>query len=370
MEGEESMKPSCERRLAILKDFGRLVAKTKEIDTLLQKMADFARDLLEADRCSIFIHDEKHHTLWTRVAHEIDRIEIPDNKGVVGYATLSKEIQIVIDAYNDFRFNPDIDKITGYVTHTILAVPLLDHDDKVLGVFQALNKKGGPFTYEDAELLIFISNYTAAAIENMLLQSRLHNNQLKLINKLSTAAEFKDTETSNHTKRVGEYAAAIASVYGLPEEKISSLRYTAPMHDVGKIGIGDAILRKPGPLTDEEFEIMKTHTIIGHNLLRDDDNIFLEEAARIALEHHEKYDGSGYPNGKKGNEISIEGRIVAIADVFDALTSERPYKRAWSPDEAFEWIAGQSGSHFDPLLVEIFLSIRKKIEAIRAAFQD
>jgi len=364
------MQLTCEKKLKILIDFGHIVAQEKEIDPLLWKMADFARDILEADRCSIFIYDEKRNTLWTKVAHEVDRIQIPADKGVAGYTALSKEIQIVIDAYNDFRFSPDIDKITGYITKTILAVPLLDHNNCTIGVFQALNKHNGIFTYEDAEFLLFISNYTSAAIENALLSERLKQNHFKIINKLSTAAEFKDEETSNHTKRVGEYAACIAKEIGLDPEKVEMIRYTAPMHDVGKIGISDDILLKPGKLSPEEFKTMQTHTMIGYNILHDEESIFLEEAAQIALEHHEKFDGSGYPYGKSGEEISLSGRIVAVADVFDALTSTRPYKKAWSIENALELLKEERGKHFDPEIIDIFFKINKEILEIKQRFKD
>ena len=139
------------------------------------------------------------------------------------------------------------------------------------------------------------------------------------------------------------------------------------MHDAGKIGIPDAIMLKPARLDDQEFEMMKTHTKIGFNLLYDDDNDFLKTAALISLEHHEKYDGSGYPHGKKGEEISIYGRIVAITDVFDALLSERPYKTAWKFDEATKLLKDERGKHFDPQLIDIFF---ENIDAIKAIYLD
>ncbi len=362
---------NTEKKLNILLEFGKEVARENDLDRLLLLMANFARNLLTSDRCSIFLYDEKKEELWTKVAHGInDDIRINANQGIAGSAAMSQENQIIVDAYKDFRFNPEIDKKTGYHTKTILAVPLVDHSDKTIGVFQILNKHDGIFGNEDVELLQLISNYASASIENALLTYKLKQNQFKLINKLSTAAEFKDEDTSNHTKRVGEYSALIAAKLNLNDEEIELLRFTAPMHDAGKIGISDSILLKPDKLTVDEFNTMKTHTKMGYNLLVDDESEFLNAAAMIALDHHEKYDGTGYPNGKKADEISLFGRIVAITDVFDALTSKRPYKDAWSFEKSLALIVEQKGKQFDPDVVDAFVDNIDEVEVIYNKFKD
>ena len=358
---------SAEKQLAILMEFGKVINKTKSLDDVLESMAHFAKEILQADRCSIFVYNKDKEELWSKVAHEVHPIHISTQKGVAGYAALSKETQIVVDAYNDYRFNPDVDKATGYLTQTILSVPLLDNQDQTIGVFQALNKKESIFTNVDAELLLLISNYAASAIENAILYDRLRDTQTKIINKLASAAEFKDQETSKHTKRVGLYSALLAEQYGLSRDEISKIELAAPMHDAGKIGIADKIMLKPDKLTPEEFEIMKTHAKLGHDLLFDEENEYLKAAALIALEHHEKWDGTGYPQGKKGEEISIFGRIVAIADVFDALISRRPYKEPWSFEKAHKHLQHHSGTHFDPMLIALF---NKNIEKIHTIYQE
>jgi len=358
---------SAEKQLAILLEFGKVINKTKSLDDVLESMANFARDILQADRCSIFIYDKNKDELWSKVAHEVHPIRITAKRGLAGYAALSKETQIVVDAYNDYRFNREVDKATGYLTHTILSVPLLDNQENTIGVFQALNKKQGIFTNVDAELLLLISNYAASAIENAILYDKLRNTQTKIINKLASAAEFKDQETSKHTKRVGLYSALLAEKYGLSQEDIAKIELAAPMHDAGKIGIADKILLKPDKLSKNEFEMMKTHTQLGHDLLFDEENEYLKAAALIALEHHEKWDGTGYPHGKKGEEISIFGRIVAIADVFDALISVRPYKEPWSFEKAHTLLNENSGTHFDPALIALF---NENIEKIRTIYQE
>lgn len=361
---------AAENQLKILLEFGKVINKTKSLDNVLESMAAFARDILDADRCSIFVYDKKNDELISKVSHDIAPIRISAKKGIAGYAALSKDIHIVVDAYNDYRFNPEVDKVTGYLTQTILAVPLLDNQDNTIGVFQALNKKKSVFTNVDAEILLLISNYAASAIENAILYDKIRDTQTKIINKLSSAAEFKDQETSKHTKRVGLYSALLAEKYGLSKEEIYKIELTAPMHDAGKIGIADNIILKPDRLSPEEFETMKTHTQIGYNLLYDEDNDFLGTAAIIALEHHEKYDGSGYPHGKKGEEISIYGRIVAITDVFDALISERPYKVPWSFEEATKLLHKESGIHFDPKLITLFFENIDKIKSIYEELKD
>ena len=358
---------SAEKQLAILLEFGKVINRTKSLNDVLVSMANFAKDILQADRCSIFVYDKNKEELWSKVAHEIEPIRISAKKGVAGYAALSKDTQIVVDAYNDYRFNRDVDKSTGYLTHTILSVPLLDNQENTIGVFQALNKKKGIFTNVDAELLLLISNYAASAIENAILYDKLRDTQTKIINKLASAAEFKDQETSKHTKRVGLYSALLAKEYGLSREDIAKIELAAPMHDAGKIGIADKILLKPDKLSSEEFEIMKTHAKLGHDLLFDVENEYLTTAALIALEHHEKWDGTGYPQGKSGEEISIFGRIVAIADVFDALISIRPYKEAWSFEKAHELLQNNRGTHFDPVLIDLF---DKNIDKIHTIYQE
>ena len=198
----------------------------------------------------------------------------------------------------------------------------------------------------------------------------LRATRLQVIQRLGRAAEYKDNETGMHVMRMSHYAAVIARAYGLSEERIDLLLHAAPMHDIGKIGIPDSIMLKPGRLTDEEFSIMKTHPVIGAEILGDDDSDLISLAKVVSLTHHEKWDGSGYPNGLKGEAIPIEGRITAIADVFDALTSKRPYKEAWSIDTTMEYLNDQSGKHFEPKLVELLFQELTTILEIKEKFKD
>ncbi|HQC29748.1 MAG TPA: response regulator [Methylotenera sp.] len=188
--------------------------------------------------------------------------------------------------------------------------------------------------------------------------------------RLAKAGEFRDTETGNHVIRMAKYSRFIAEALGLDEERCALIEVSAPMHDIGKIGISDGILLKPGKLTDVEFSTMKQHTTIGHEILKGSPSKFLALGAEIALGHHEKFDGTGYPSGLKGSEIPLEARIVAVADVFDALTSERPYKKAWTNQAAIDYITEQSGKHFDPECVAAFKAQMGKVIFVQKQFND
>ena len=194
---------------------------------------------------------------------------------------------------------------------------------------------------------------------------------LETIFRLSRAAEYKDEDTGAHIQRMSHYAAAVARKMGLGESSVDTILYAAPMHDVGKIGIPDHILLKPGKLNLDEWEIMKQHTIIGGKILEGSDAEFIKLAEVISRTHHEKWDGSGYPRGLKGPEIPLAGRVAAVTDVFDALTSKRPYRREpFSLEKTFAFIEEGQGSHFDPEVVEAFFAIKDEILAIKEEHKD
>jgi len=199
---------------------------------------------------------------------------------------------------------------------------------------------------------------------------KLTEASLDTIFRLSKAAEYKDEDTSLHIKRVSDFAAAVGGRLGLNNNVVENLRYAAPMHDIGKIGIPDRILLKPGKLDAEEWEIMKQHTVIGGKILQGANNDFLKMGEKIALTHHEKWDGTGYPNGLEKREIPVEGRIVAVVDVFDALTSKRPYKNSFSIEKSYGIIREGRGEHFDPEIVDAFFDISDEILAVKERYKD
>lgn len=215
------------------------------------------------------------------------------------------------------------------------------------------------------------ANYSARLAEDIdRATAAVRAREEELLTILSVAAEYRDPETSAHTKRMALFSELIAAELGLPPADQALILKAAPLHDIGKIGIADVILLKEGRLSPEEFATMKKHAKLGHDLLKDSKSEILQAAAEIALSHHEKFDGSGYPGGRAGTAIPLFGRIVAVADVFDALMSERPYKRPWLPERAFDFLQNGVNAHFDPCCVAAFLARREEALEIRARFQD
>jgi putative two-component system response regulator len=198
----------------------------------------------------------------------------------------------------------------------------------------------------------------------------LMRTRLQVVQRLGRAAEYKDNETGMHVLRMSHYSKELALAYGFSDEQAEILLHAAPMHDIGKIGISDSIMLKPGKLTDEEFAIMKTHPEIGAEILGECDSALLVVAKSVSLTHHEKWDGSGYPNGLAGEDIPIEGRICAVADVFDALTSKRPYKEPWSVDKTLAFMESQKGKHFDPALIDLLMAKLPQILEIKEKWKD
>lgn len=222
------------------------------------------------------------------------------------------------------------------------------------------------------ECLRRTTNSHVEALETIVAKrsDQLKKSRYSLIQRLGKAAEYRDEETGNHILRMSHICEVLAKACGWNEELCEIILHASPMHDIGKIGIPDSILLKPAKFAGPEWEIMKTHPIIGAKLLDGDDSELMRMAKDIALYHHEKWDGSGYPYGLKGEAIPISARIASVADVFDALTSSRPYKPAWSIEKALEYISSNSESHFDPFVVDAFMNELPKVLSIRQKFSD
>jgi two-component system response regulator RpfG len=200
--------------------------------------------------------------------------------------------------------------------------------------------------------------------------AEIHERELETLSKLAKAGEFRDRTTGNHLTRMAKYSALIGANLGLAAETVHVMEFAAPMHDIGKIGIPDSILLKGGPLTPEEDLVMKNHPRIGYDILKGSPSKYLAMGAIIALGHHEKYDGSGYPTGMHGEDIPIVARIVAAADVFDALVSERPYKHAWTVDDGLAYLLSQRGKHFDANVVDAFMANKDRVREIQGLYAD
>lgn len=195
--------------------------------------------------------------------------------------------------------------------------------------------------------------------------SEIRTREKETLMRLARAGEHKDYDTAMHLKRMSLYSRALAEKIGMSDEEVDIIELAAPLHDIGKIGIPDSILLKKGALDDVELKTMRKHPLIGYEILQDSPSKYLQKGSEIALAHHERFDGTGYPYNIKGTDIPLSARIVAVADVFDALTSVRPYKEAWSIDQAFDYIRNESGKHFDPDLVEALLTMRDSLERIQ-----
>ena len=270
-----------------------------------------------------------------------------------------------------FRINLDFDARTGYRTKSILALPLMCPDSRcpegvcvgVLQLINCLDSNGhvAPFPNAERSGILTLGSMAAVTIHNLQLQEQLKQAHLDSIIRLSVAAEFRDDDTAAHIRRISRTSAMVAAAAGLPPEQVELIQYASPMHDIGKIGIPDAILRKPGPLTPEERQVVQTHTTIGADILIRPDNELIAAAREVAISHHERWDGKGYPCHLAGEQIPLSGRVVALADVFDALVSERCYKKAYSHDKSLEIIREEDGKGFDPRVTAAFFSVVDKV---------
>lgn len=342
----------------------------QEYEEILMELANMGLHLAKADRCSVWVVDYEQKSLWTKVAHGIDEIRIPIDSGIVGAAVTNKKQMIINDVHKNEYFNADVDKKTGYETRNMMVIPMFDSQKNIIGAFQVINKHEGTFNETDMKYLMLAASYSAETLSSAILAQENDHTQKEMIFLMSEAVEKRSKETGNHIKRVASYSRILSKAYGLSEEESYTLEFASPMHDIGKVGIPDTILNKPGKLSEDEYEIMKQHARFGYDILRTSKRGMLKAAATIAFEHHEKWDGSGYPKGLKGEEIHIYGRIIAIADVFDALGSDRCYKKAWPLEKILGFFAEEKAKHFDPKLVELLMENLDAILEIRDKYKD
>lgn len=351
--------------IALLK-IGQTVSAETDINVLLRVIAEETKSAIQADRCSVFLYDRKNNELWSKVALGMDSQEIrfPADKGLAGHVVKTGETINIKDAYNDERFNKEIDLQTGYKTKTILCMPIKNLNQQIIGAFQVLNKLNGVFTEEDEDFLIAIGSNAGIALENAQLfkkQQEMFTEQKQVfdsfIDTLATSIDARDKITAGHSVRVKLYSVIIAKELGLDDKQVEIIEKAATLHDIGKIGIRDAVLQKEGKLTDEEYMHIQEHVEITHHILEkihmsDDFKLVTE----IACSHHEKYDGSGYYRKLSGDDIPIGGRILAVSDVFDAITSKRHYRDKMPIANVINILIKDSGTHFDKNIVDCFLS--------------
>ena len=361
-EPNEKQALESQKILDLLFSYMPKIAAERKMDNLLVLMADLGRSIVSADRCSLWLVDEDRGELWTKVAHGVSELRIPIDAGFVGYSVKTAEPLLIKDAYQDPRFDRRSDEKTHYRTTSVMTVPLMDSAGNVMGVFQAINKQGqdelgeaAVFSVQDLERLRLTAVYSAKTVESAMLNMELEATQREIIHILGEVSEYRSEETGDHIQRVAEISYMLAKFLGLPEDESERIRLAAPMHDLGKVGIPDAILNKPGRFTDDEYTIMKTHSEIGYNMLHNSKRKLLRFAFEIARSHHERWDGRGYPKGIAGEDIPLAGRICSVADVLDALSSPRCYKQPWPEDKVKEEFQKQRGGQFQPELVDVLM---------------
>lgn len=364
-----------------LNHIGIALSGERDLDRLLDMIVREARSFYNCDGGSLYTVEG--HELVFRVAQNetIDRrrreMSIPGEPfrskrmplsvtSLAGYVARSGRALIIDDVYRipsnaGYQFDRTWDEANGYRTRSMLLAPLNDYRGESIGVLQLINSLDGtgePIPFDGAlqDLAQSLASQAAIAITNARLIARMRRATEDTIFRLSVAAEYKDMDTAVHLERMSRYSEVVARHLAKPKDFCDLIRAASPMHDIGKIGVPDAILLKPGRLSPEEFDEMKRHSEIGARILTGSDSELLIVSERIALTHHEKWDGSGYPRGLKGEDIPEEGRIVALADVFDALTSRRCYKPAFESSKAVEIMKSESKKHFDPNVLEAFLA--------------
>ncbi|MCD8492195.1 MAG: GAF domain-containing protein [Geovibrio sp.] len=275
--------PTAEELVASIFSYIGLIANEHRLDQMLVILADMGRDLVVADRCTVWLIDRRWDILWTKVAHGLDRISIPLGSGIAGKAAENDEVIIINDAYSDPRFDKTVDMQTGYRTRNMIAIPYHDPEGNVIGVFQAINKmtEEGKFTEEDVRRLMLAATYTGKELSTVLMQQEIEHTQKEIIFTMAEAGEMRSKETGYHVKRVAEYSYILAIGSGMNEKEAELLKMASPMHDIGKVAIPDAILLKPGKLNDEEWEVMRSHAVMGYNILRHSERKILKAAATV-----------------------------------------------------------------------------------------
>lgn len=347
------------------------ISSTLDRDLILNLIIENARTLLNVEACSLFLLDENSGDLILHIARDMHKthllpVRVPAGRGFIGHVVLTGETVLVSDAASDPRHYAYIDSISGIQTRSVLAVPLRSQSvilgseagttqERIIGGVETINKIDGYFTQEDTLLLTALANQAATVLHIANLYADANELFLDTIKALVAAVDAKDPYTEGHSQRVSEFSVAIARQLGLSQEVIRQVRIGSLLHDVGKIGIQDAILLKPGPLTPDEYLAIKRHPSIGASIMGK--VRMLEEELPALDQHHERIDGQGYPLGLKDNQISLIGRIVAVADVFDAITSDRPYRLGVSAQEGLRILQNNTSGHLDPACVQALVEV-------------
>lgn len=402
-----------EEKLQRIIESEKIINEIKDVDVLLERVLTEARGIVNADAGSIYViekdnlkiryaqNDTQQRMLAPGEKLPFQSFSFPINeKSMCGYCVLTHELINEPDVYSiskdkKYSFNKSSDEVTGYRSKSIIAIPLITINGTILGVLQIINPqdKYGNIIPFDEDAILYLKHFATSATQAL---ERTYLTR-EMVMRMVEMAGFRDPkETGSHVNRVASYSVEIydrwAFKHNIPLDERNkyrdALRIAGMLHDVGKVGISDLVLKKPGKFTEEEFAIIKGHTYIGAILFKNKQSSFDDMAMEVALHHHERWDGNGYP-GKvdiekidientntikteslSGDEIPLSARIVTIADVFDALSSSRVYKKAWTEEEVYEELKKQSGKQFDPELIEIFFEVLPQIKAIQASWPN
>ncbi|GAB6189854.1 HD domain-containing protein [Marinitoga arctica] len=332
-----------------------LINSNFKLETVLKLTEDALRKLLNSDGASILLYNEEKHILNFYVTSGgasgyIETIDVPVNNSIAGECFKRKKTIIINDAQKNPLHFKKTDIKAKYKTKNIIATPLF-FENEIIGVLEAVNKKNGIYNQEDKEVIELFSSL----ISNKLMNSKIYEDLSSMIKGIilavATAIDLRDNYTHTHSKNVSNLSIKIGKELGFNDSFLEELEIAALLHDVGKIGIPDEILNKPSKLTDAEYKIIQSHTIIGAKLLAEID--FLSKNIPLgALEHHEKLDGTGYPYNKKSDEISLFGKILAVVDIYDALTAKRIYKKPWPKDKVLKFLKDDCPKKFDCKIVK------------------
>ena len=353
------------RQLKALLKITRATSRVRDLHTLVTLLAAETSTVLGVERSTVFLYSPKTDELWSYVAEgESEEIRFNASQGIAGSVFRSRKTLVLDDVSHDQRFNRAIDDNTGFITRNMITAPVVNPSGDCIGVFQVINKTDGSFTPGDAEFLEIVAADTAVTIENVrLLESRRRMFE-GLIKALTVSIEARDPLTAGHSFDVTFLSGKIAEYMGVDRETAEAIYYAALLHDYGKLAVPDSILKKPGTLSEEETLILRKH--VQHTRIMLSSIEFeglLEQVPVFASQHHERIDGKGYPDGLKGEEISIGGRIIAVADVFEALTAKRHYRNPYSLSKTLNLLIEGMGTQFDRNAVmalrQYFIDIRK-----------
>ncbi len=353
-------------QLSTLMELSALINSTLDTGEIRERAIEAAIKLLDAEAGSLILIDQDSGDMFFEVAigdkgDKVKEIRLKKGEGIAGWVAEKGEAIIIHDVQSDQRFFKTADKRSTFITRDMVCVPVKTKD-KVIGVLEAINRENGIFDEEDKEALTSLANQVAIAIENANLYQELREVFYGTAQALAETIEKRDPYTGGHTKRVMNYSIAIGKAMGLSKKEIENLRLAAILHDVGKIGVRDNILLKEDRLDPEELEKMNMHPQYGADILNHVKK--LRDIIPGVRGHHERIDGKGYPDNLRDGDIPSIARIIAVADTFDAMTTDRPYRKAMSSETALEELRKNSGIQFDKDVVEAFIRGYKEMEFV------